>query len=144
MLKAVVHASKESADERKVDRPFVLGVTVLTSLDDNDMNGLGFRYDVVQSTLKLSAIAVECGLDGVVCAASELLYVRSVIGHDMLAVVPGIRCTTGTMEDQKRTMGPGEAVKASADILVIGRPILGTKNPLGSLENIYKEIEILL
>jgi len=144
MLKVVVQASKESADETNGDRPLVLGVTVLTSLDDDDLNGLGFRYDAVQSTLNLAAIAVECGLDGVVCAASELLYIRSVIGPDMLAVVPGIRGTTDMMEDQKRAMGPREAIKAGADILVIGRPILGTKNPLDSLENIYKEIANLL
>jgi len=144
MLKGVVQASKEIADEIKGDRPLVLGVTVLTSLDDDDLNRLGFRSGARQSTLNLATIAVECGLDGVVCAAGELLCIRSVIGPDMLTVVPGIRGTTDRMEDQKRTMVPGEAIRASADILVIGRPILGAENPLGSLENIYKEIEILL
>ncbi|MCL5985942.1 MAG: orotidine-5'-phosphate decarboxylase [Actinobacteria bacterium] len=141
MLKGVVQASKEMADSTKGDRPLVLGVTILTSLDDDDLNSLGFRYGAGKSTLNLVTIAVKCGLDGVVCAAGELTHTRAMIGPEMLTVVPGIRGTNDRVEDQKRTMSPGEAINAGADILVIGRPILGAESPLSSLEDIYKEIE---
>jgi len=144
MLKGVVKASKDSTDEITLMKPFVLGVTVLTSLDDDDLKRLGFRYGTLQSAVNLASIAVECKLDGVVCAAEELIQIRSIIGPDMITVVPGIRWNDEKKDDQKRIIGPREAIRKSADILVIGRPILNSESPLNSLEDLFNEINDLI
>ena len=141
MLRGIVQTSKDLVGNSREGMPLVLGVTILTSLDDGDLNRLGFRYNAGHITLNLAVLAGECGLDGIVCAANELIRIRSVIAPGMLTVVPGIRGAADRMEDQKRTMAPGEAITAGADILVIGRPILDAENPLLSLEDIYRQIE---
>lgn len=108
-------------------RPLLIGVTVLTSLDDQDLTAIGYRDHVEETVLRFARMAQESGLDGVVCSAHEAVLLRQHFPKDFLLVVPGIRLADGAHADQKRVMTPQAAVAAGADYLVIGRAI--THNP---------------
>jgi orotidine-5'-phosphate decarboxylase len=107
----------------------LLGVSVLTSLDDNDLAALGQRGPVGEQVVRLALLARDNGLDGVVCSPLEVPALRAACGPKFLLVVPGIRLLGGASGDQKRVMGPREALAAGADYLVIGRPITGAPDP---------------
>jgi orotidine-5'-phosphate decarboxylase len=107
----------------------LLGVSVLTSLDDNDLTAVGQRGPVGEQVVRLALLARDNGLDGVVCSPLEVAALRAACGPKFLLVVPGIRLLGGTSGDQKRVMGPREALAAGADYLVIGRPITGAPDP---------------
>jgi orotidine-5'-phosphate decarboxylase len=107
----------------------LLGVSVLTSLDDNDLAAVGQRGPVGEQVVRLALLARDHGLDGVVCSPLEVAALRAACGPNFLLVVPGIRLLGGASGDQKRVMGPREALAAGADYLVIGRPITGAPDP---------------
>ena len=117
MLEAAV-AATAAADRR----PLLLGVTVLTSLDEADLAATGVAASPDEQTLGLARLAMVAGLDGVVCSPLEIYALRRALGRGPRIVVPGIRPDAGG-DDQKRVMGPVEALALGADFLVIGRPI---------------------
>jgi len=117
MLRAAVEANACAP------RPAVLGVTVLTSVDDADLATTGVPHGARDQVLRLAALAQTCGLDGVICSPQEIAALRSRCGADFKLVVPGIRPAGSGLGDQKRTLGPAAAIAAGADWLVIGRPI---------------------
>jgi len=136
-------AAAKAADEalgQGFRRPKIIGVTVLTSLDQTDINAMGILGDVKDQVARLGRLAKEAGLDGCVCSPFEIEILRDVCGDDFLLVVPGIRPDGVVVGDQKRVMGPKEAVRAGADILVIGRPITGADDPRSAANNILDEI----
>ncbi len=139
MCRAAAEAAADEAARLGINRPRVLGVTVLTSLDDQDLAQLGQAKaaDVVR---RLAALSQDNGLDGVVCSAFEATALRALCGADFTLVVPGIRPATSAMDDQKRVMGPGDAVKAGADYLVVGRPITRAPDPAAAACAIAEEI----
>jgi orotidine-5'-phosphate decarboxylase len=118
----------------------IIGVTVLTSMDDSDLDAVGQRKPARDQVVRLAELAKKSGLDGVVCSAYEIETLRKAIGPDFLLVVPGIRPAGSDLADQKRVMTPAEATKAGAGILVIGRPITGAKNPGEAARVIAAEI----
>ncbi|MBX6369208.1 MAG: orotidine-5'-phosphate decarboxylase [Rhodospirillales bacterium] len=128
MLRA---AAEAAAGEIKL-----LGVTVLTSLDDGDLDRVGQRGPVADQVRRLALLAREAGLSGVVCSPHEIRTLRAECGPDFLLVVPGIRPAGAGVGDQKRVMTPAEALAAGADHLVIGRPITGDPDPAAAARRI--------
>lgn len=136
MMKAAADAAKKAGDER----PKLLGVTVLTSLDSNDLASVGQVTDTSGQVLRLAKLAKESGLDGIVCSPAEVVLLRQALGPDFILMVPGIRPLWAATNDQKRIMTPREAIDAGATHLVIGRPITGDKDPAGAAKRIVDEI----
>lgn len=114
----------------------VLGVTVLTSLDDAELDKIGQRGPAVAQVERLAQFARLCGLDGVVCSPQEVALVRNACGKDFLIATPGIRPMGADLIDQRRVTAPGEALAAGADILVIGRPITAAADPAAAARSI--------
>lgn len=123
MLRAAIDASAEVAYVTGKERPLIVGVTVLTSMDQNDLSIVGVQSALHDQVKRLADLAQSAGLDGVVCSPHEITMLRAVCGDEFTLVVPGIRPANGTPGDQKRVMTPVEARKKGADYLVIGRPI---------------------
>jgi len=140
------HAMLRAAQERLADRrerPLLVAVTVLTSLDAADLAAIGCPGDPLQRVLALATLAQSAGLDGVVCAPLEAAPVRAALGPNFRLVTPGIRpagAAGASTDDQKRTLGPAAARAAGADYLVIGRPITAAADPLAALAAIETEL----
>lgn len=128
MMRAAIEASDRVAQVTGKERPLVIGVTLLTSLDQDDVSMLGFRDNVQEQVLRLADLAQSAGLDGVVCSPFEIAAIRKACGAEMALVVPGIRPEGADAGDQKRIMTPKEALARGADYLVIGRPITGASD----------------
>lgn len=139
MLRAAAAAAAAGAPGRP--RPKLLGVTVLTSLDPADLAAVGQDVDVAAQVLRLAQLVKACGLDGLVCAPSEVAAVRRAMGPGFLLVVPGIRPHPAAGgDDQKRVMTPAAALEAGADYLVIGRPVTGAPDPAAAVAGIVAEL----
>jgi len=136
MLRAAVDAARE-ADQC----PQLLGVTVLTSLDDADLATLGLIDKVADHVLRLAEIAWNAGLDGLVCGSQEITLLRERFEAKVKIVVPGIRPAGSARGDQKRTLTPADAIGRGADILVIGRPITEAPDPRAAALAIAAEID---
>ncbi len=130
----------ESLQDGGTQRPLLVAVTLLTSLDDADLTELGVAgtaYDYVQRMVRLSQ---NCGLDGVVCSAHEVARLRASIGPEFLLVTPGIRQPGAKPGDQKRTLSAGDAVAAGSSYLVVGRPITQSAQPMQTLQALIADI----
>ncbi len=141
MMAAAAEAAREEAAALGVPRPRVIGVTVLTSLDDSDLEAVGQKGPTEDQVLRLARLSHAAGLDGVICSPREITLLRAALGPDFLLVVPGIRPAWASRGDQKRVMTPGEALAAGADYLVIGRPITGAEAPAAAARRIGEELE---
>ena len=141
MLEAACDAAAEEAAKIGIPVPLLLGVTVLTSLDDDDLSDIGVSDSTLDQVKRLAALSQECGLDGVVCSAAEIVALRDTCDPDFKLLTPGIRPTWAAAGDQKRIVTPGEAIKRGADFLVIGRPIYGADDPAEAAKKIAAEIE---
>ncbi|MEH6726978.1 MAG: orotidine-5'-phosphate decarboxylase [Hyphomicrobiales bacterium] len=119
----------------------LLGVTVLTSMDDEDLRDAGYGLTASELVAKRGAQALEVGMDGLVCSTLEVAALRKIVGNSMALVVPGIRPTGSDHGDQKRVMTPSEGLQAGSDYLVIGRPINAADNPVAAMEAIVEEME---
>ena len=119
----------------------VVAVTVLTSLDDGDLEAVGQRGPAADQVVRLAALAQHCGLDGVVCSAWEIGSIRKALGREFLLVVPGIRPAGDDPADQRRVMTPKQARDAGADILVIGRPITAARDPAEAARAIAQSLD---
>ncbi len=140
MLRAAVEAAGDAAARLGVTRPKVIGVTVLTSLADDDLVAVGQPGGAAEQVRRLAALSRDCGLDGVVCSPNEIVTLRRDLGGDFLLVTPGVRPVWAAAGDQKRIMTPGEAAAAGADYLVVGRPITGAADPAEAARRIAQEI----
>jgi orotidine-5'-phosphate decarboxylase len=122
------------------ERPLVLGVTVLTSLDEAGLkDALGTARTLPDQVRHLARQAQAAGLDGVVASPHEIADVRKACGPDFLIVTPGVRPVGADQGDQRRVMTPGEAIRAGADYVVVGRPILAAKDPAEAARQIGEE-----
>ena len=136
---AMMQAAREAADAVE-DRPLLLAVTVLTSLDSSALHATGVAGGPRQQVLRLARLAVSAGADGLVCSAHEASMLRDALGAGPALVVPGIRPTGAATGDQSRTMTPREAADAGADWIVVGRPITGSADPGAAAAAIAAEI----
>jgi len=121
--------------------PRLLGITVLTSLDDSDLETIGMVGPVARRVESLAVAGQALGLDGVVASPQEIARIRKACGDGFLVVTPGIRPAGSDTGDQKRVMTPAQAVAAGADYLVVGRPITGARDPVAAAGAIADEME---
>lgn len=133
MMEYAVKAAKTASENLKVERPKILGITVLTS--DASLSN---TRDIV---LERAQAAFDAGLDGVVASCEEAEFIRKKFGKDFLIVTPGIRPSGTDAGDQKRVATPAGAIKSGSDFLVVGRPILKASDPLAAATDIVKEIQ---
>lgn len=140
-----VHASggrrmMEAAAERlqsRSERPLLIGVTILTSLGEQDIHETGLSGTPAENVLRLASLANDSGLDGVVCSPLEAEPIRTQVPSTKFALVtPGVRPATAAMDDQKRVMTPEDALRAGSSYLVIGRPVTAAEDPLAALQAI--------
>jgi orotidine-5'-phosphate decarboxylase len=137
---AVMQAAREAAGSKK-NRPALLAVTLLTSFDQATLREIGMEGSLESRVLALSRLAEKAGLDGVVCSALEAPVVRRALGPHFKILVPGVRPATAATNDQSRIATPGDAIRAGADYLVVGRPITAAKDPRDAALRIDAEIE---
>jgi len=121
-------------------RPLLIGVTVLTSMQQDDLAGIGLDIEPKRQVQRLAGLSQQSGLDGVVCSSHEVTQLKSSLGKDFCLVTPGIRPTFAARGDQRRIMTPREALTAGSDYLVIGRPITQADIPLDALAKIMDEL----
>jgi orotidine-5'-phosphate decarboxylase len=126
---------------RGISQVLILGVTVLTSLDDTALSEIGFRGSVEEEVLLLAELARSAGITGLVASPHELRILRERFGSQFTTVIPGIRPAWSEAGDQKRILTPRQAVEAGADYLVIGRPITASDDPVGAVQRIIEELE---
>lgn len=138
---AMLEAAVEAADGIKGRRPWLLGVSVLTSMDDDDLKAIGVASPAGDQVLRLAGLADRTGLDGIICSPHEIRPLRETFGDGLKLVVPGIRPAGSATGDQKRTLTPAEAIAAGADHLVIGRPITAAPDPRAAALAIHAEID---
>jgi orotidine-5'-phosphate decarboxylase len=122
------------------DRPLLIAVTILTSLAQEDIAEIGYPGTPAQNVSRLAALAEHSGLDGVVCSPLEVTDLRAERGAGFRLVTPGVRPAGASTDDQKRIMTPGDAIRAGASYLVVGRPVTAAADPLASLQAISAEV----
>ena len=140
MLSESIKTVEKLCSEAKISKPMILGVSVLTSIDEDDFSSLGISGTVEEQVKRLADLAIRSRLDGLVCSAKELKMIKEYVKDDLLLVTPGIRPSGGNVNDQKRIVTPSKAIKDGADFLVIGRPITDEENPKVALDKICSEI----
>ena len=143
MMKIASQSLKEESDKTGVDAPKILGVTILTSLDDQALSEIGYEAGTQARVGQLANLTKQAGLDGVVCSAREIELVQKACGSDFILMVPGIRPEGSQTGDQKRVMTPHMAMQSGATYLVIGRPITQAEDPEAAATEILGTIESL-
>jgi orotidine-5'-phosphate decarboxylase len=141
MVKAALKAAQDESIKLKIERPNIVGVSVLTSLSGDDLQEIGIDKSPGEHAAHLARFGSSCGLDGLVCSAEDLPHVRHEVPKTLTLITPGIRPAWSEKGDQKRIATPSSALKAGADLLVIGRPISESTNPIQAVEKIISEIE---
>jgi orotidine-5'-phosphate decarboxylase len=139
MMVAAREAAAETAAQRSLQRPLVVAVTMLTSLDGQAAQEVGFVDDVAQQVGRLAALAQRAGLDGVVASPQEIGLIRQRCGGAFEVVTPGIRGPADVKGDQSRTMSASEALGAGASYLVVGRPVIAAADPRSAAERLVAE-----
>lgn len=145
MMKQCVKSAKTTAQELRQKEPFILGVTVLTSISDEVLNNeLGIEQNASEYVLKLAKLAKDSGLDGVVASVWEAKKIKEICGEDFKVLCPGIRPEWSLANDQKRAATPKTALNEGADYLVIGRAVTSADNKTNAMQMIYDEMEGIL
>lgn len=142
MMKSTVDAVNEVSTREGIERPHIIGVTVLTSTDDATLAEAGFASQTNEQVERLARLSAASGLDGVVASPHEVKLVREAVGRpNFIIVTPGVRPAGTAHDDQRRVMTPAEAVRAGADFLVIGRAILKASDPARAATEIIEEMQ---
>jgi len=142
MMKAAAEATKKISMTSGIRKPLILGVTLLTSINQEILEKeIGIKKRLEEQVVHLAKLAKTAGLDGVVASSWEIKEIRKACGKDFVILTPGIRPAGKSSDDQKRIMTPREAVKSGADFLVIGRPIRNAANPVEAAKKILREME---
>lgn len=140
MMQEAVKAAWNCADKLDKPRPVLLAVTVLTSLNNDDLREIGFQKNTDELVLHLAGLAKNAGASGVVASPWDIATLREALGPEFIIVTPGIRSAEPVKDDQKRTLSAREAIKAGADYIVVGRPIRAAGHPLDACRQIVLEI----
>ena len=142
MMKAAADAAIETSIKLGIKKPLILGVTVLTSINQEILEKeVGVNKAVKEHVVHLAKLAKSAGLDGVVASPHEIKDIRDACGKNFIILTPGIRPAGEEINDQKRIMTPKQALEQGADFIVIGRPIRNAENPVEAAKNIIKEME---
>jgi orotidine-5'-phosphate decarboxylase len=142
--RAMMEAAVSALASRGSAAPLLIGVTVLTSLGAEDLREVGVDSSPEQQVKRLARLSVDCGLDGVVCSAAETMPLRAIVPTDFCLVTPGIRRPEDAADDQKRIVGPAQAIRNGSTYLVVGRPISQADSPQISLETFNQAISSVL
>ncbi len=137
----MLEMSRKAIDESS-HKPLLIGVTVLTSIDQQELNSIGIKENLENFTTQLAQLGYKHKLDGVVCSGHESIKIKQVTSEDFLTICPGIRLTREITDDQTRIMTPIEALKNKVDYLVIGRPITQSSSPIKTMSHILSELKI--
>lgn len=138
----MMEAASESLNTLpKEQRPMLIAVTVLTSMNESQLKGLGIQRSLNDQVLHLASLAAKAGIDGVVCSAQEAAAIKQVCGRGFVTVTPGIRPVGSDLGDQQRVMTPAEAIANGSDYLVIGRPITAASKPMDIVNSIHRELK---
>ncbi|MDH5189706.1 MAG: orotidine-5'-phosphate decarboxylase [Gammaproteobacteria bacterium] len=138
----MMSAAREAV-EKEQHKPILLAVTILTSMDENDLAEIGIAGKPEDNVMRLANLAKEAGVDGVVCSAQEANKISTALGKEFCLVTPGIRPKGGDVGDQRRIMTPADAIKSGAHYLVVGRPITQSEDPMGVLLTMESEISTI-
>ena len=143
MMQGAAKAGRETAARLGRPVPLLIGVTVLTSMDQPTLQQVGVERPLLDQVLALARLARDAGLDGVVASPQETAAIRRECGSDFAIVTPGIRGASAVAlkDDQARTMGPADAIRAGASYIVVGRPIIAAADPRAAAEAIARELE---
>ena len=141
MMKKTREAIEDESAKLGVKRPVFLAVTVLTSLNDDDMKRIKVSESAKEHVLTLAKLAKEAGADGIVCSPQEIEMIKREIGADFITLTPGVRPVWAAAGDQKRVMTPKEAVDKGTDYIVVGRPITGAADRIDAARKIVMEME---
>ncbi|MFJ5158737.1 orotidine-5'-phosphate decarboxylase [Pantoea sp. NPDC088449] len=137
----MMNAAREALVPFGKDAPLLIAVTVLTSMDESDLKGLGITLSPAEQAERLAHLTHDCGLHGVVCSAQEAAHFKQVIGKEFALVTPGIRPAGSDAGDQRRIMTPQQAKLAGVDYMVIGRPITQSADPAATLQQILHSLQ---
>ena len=132
-------AAREAVENHGGDM-LLIAVTVLTSMDDSDLQQVGVNSVAKDQVLALATLTKHAGLDGVVCSAQEATHLKQQLGQDFKLITPGIRLTDSASDDQRRIVLPAQAIEQGSDYLVIGRPITQAENPMQMLQKINSSL----
>ena len=135
----MMSAAKQATEQHGGDM-LLIAVTVLTSMDDGDLQQAGVNRSAGDQVLSLAKLTKESGLDGVVCSAQEAAVLKQELEQDFMLVTPGIRLADNASDDQRRIVSPPKAIELGSDYLVIGRPITQAKNPMQMLQKINESL----
>jgi len=142
MMKAAAESAKETAGKHNLPAPTVLAVTILTSMDETCMRKeLKITRSLQREVAHLARLAQRAGMHGVVASPQEIKMLRRAVRGEFVILTPGVRPAWADKDDQKRVMTPGEAVKAGADYIVVGRPVLKASDRKAAVEKILEEIK---
>lgn len=141
MMRQAALATGETARELGVPKPLLIAVTVLTSMNEEDLKGIGITDHASEVVTRLAVLTRDAGLDGVVASPQEIGLIRKVCGPDFKIICPGVRPDWAGAEDQKRFLTPREAIESGADYLVIGRPVTRAENPQEAAGRIISEMK---
>ena len=130
--------------QRATQPPLLIAVTILTSMDTNDLVAVGLSWSPEENVLRLATLAHKSGLDGVVCSSRETAILRNELGPGFSLITPGIRPAGSQADDQRRVMTPADAIRASSNYLVIGRPVTRADDPVSVLRTINSELSALI
>ena len=141
MMKTAADRLKTEAERQNIERPNLIAVTILTSINQEDWTGLGYPFSIREQVVRLAKLAKKAGLDGVVASPQEAAAIREACGEDFLIVTPGVRPAGAAINDQSRIATPAQALKNGATHLVVGRPIIAAEKPREAALAIIKEIQ---
>ena len=141
MMKLCAEALEDTCSKQNINKPLLIAVTLLTSLDQSYLKSLNIQYTVQDYVLELANKAKQAGLDGVVSSAQETPLIKKQISTEFITVTPGIRTKSSALNDQKRIVTPQDAKRLGSDYIVVGRPITHAEDPAFAAYEILKEIQ---
>lgn len=141
MMRSACEAVKTEAKKLAIEKPKLIAVTILTSMDENNLMKIGINDNMEIQVLRLARLAKDSGLDGIVASPAEVKLIRKALGKDFLIVTPGVRPLWADTNDQKRIATPKEAIDNGADFIVVGRPITESPEPCVAARRIIEEIQ---
>ena len=141
MMRLTVREVSRVCRQEGLRRPIMLAVTVLTSLNKSDLQRVGVDGEVADQVIRLALLTRQAGMDGVVASPQEVASIRAACGRRFIIVSPGVRPQRAKRNDQRRVMTPEETIRAGADYIVVGRPIMEAKDPMSAAQEIITEME---